>query len=391
MDKKVVLFVSHSSGLYGAERSLFSLVEGLDAKGCVKPVVLLPTNGPLYDLLTNAGIQVIIHRYYWWIGKKNRIIKGAACFLFNLTSLITIKNVLIKNIRPDIIYSNSLAIPFGAMISLLLRKPHIWHAREFVHEDMNGEYLFGTNLSMAFISKASVKVICNSIAVKKKLEKKIEKSKLIVIYNGFKFNIQNSLLGKIRYEQRIVKKKVIKLLILGSLNPGKGQEDAIKALQKLLLIHNNIELNIVGSDSNEYINFLKSLAKRLNVENRIVWQGFVSDSNMYFRDAAIVLICSRSEAFGRVAVEAMALGVPVIGTISGGLPEIIINNVTGLLYNPGDYHMLAAQIEKLITNKKLYEKCSVQGQKYVIAKFGIEDYLQNVLNVINKIGKEFVS
>ena len=78
------MFVSHSSDLYGAERSLFSLVEGLDAKGCVKPVVLLPTNGPLYDLLTNAGVQVIIHRYYWWIGEKNRIIKGAACFLFNL-------------------------------------------------------------------------------------------------------------------------------------------------------------------------------------------------------------------------------------------------------------------------------------------------------------------
>jgi len=198
-----------------------------------------------------------------------------------LASLITIKNVLIKNIRPDIIYSNTLAIPFGAMISLLLRKLHIWHAREFIHEDMNLEYVFGANLSMAFINKASVKVICNSIAVKKKLEKKIEKSKLIVIYNGFKFNIQNSLIGKIRYEQCIVKKKVIKLLISGELRPGKGQGDAIKALQKLLLINNNIELNIVGSGSDEYINFLKSLAKCLNVDNKIVWQSFVSDSNMY--------------------------------------------------------------------------------------------------------------
>jgi len=43
----------------------------------------------------------------------------------------------------------------------------------------------------------------------------------------------------------------------------------------------------------------------------------------------------------------------------GGLPEIIINNVAGLLYNPGDHDMLAAQIEKLIKNKELYEKCSV--------------------------------
>ena len=72
--------MSHSSGLYGAERSLFSLVEGLDVKGYVKPVVLLPTNGPLYDLLTNAGIQVIIHRYYWWIGKKTELLKEQHVF-----------------------------------------------------------------------------------------------------------------------------------------------------------------------------------------------------------------------------------------------------------------------------------------------------------------------
>lgn len=95
------------------------------------------------------------------------------------------------------------------------------------------------------------------------------------------------------------------------------------------------------------------------------------------------LICSRSEAFGRVTIEAMLHSIPVIGANSGGTPELIIDKENGLLFQYGDIDELVDKIETLINNKVLYNqimnKTAEYGRQFTIDR------------TANKILKTFIS
>jgi glycosyltransferase involved in cell wall biosynthesis len=386
MKKITVLFVPYVSDLLGSERSLLTLVSRMQSDGTILPVVLMPREGPLTTLLREAGIRVIMHPYHAWIGKGGRFPNAIIRSVLNAIALILIYRK-IKSLKPDVIYTNTLATPFGAMISLLSGIPHIWHAREFVHEDLQWEYDIGTGLSMALV-KRSDKIICNSKAVKEKLEKTINKDIFQVIYNGFRFDEKDTAFaGNMydKYEKCISRDGVITLLMLGSIYPGKGQEDSVRALSVLLSRGYNVQLSIAGSGEDEYIGFLKSLAKKLEVEDCIRWHGFVDDVAPLLAEAALLLICSRSEAFGRVAVEALSAGTPVVGTRSGGLPEIIEDNVTGLLYQPGNHQEMAKQIERLLINRELYLDIMRRGRQSVITRFSIDQYVSGIGKIIEEV------
>lgn len=380
-DKRTVLFVSHSANLYGAERSLLTLVRNLRKKGVVEPVVLLPAEGPLTDLLRNSGVRVFVHHYYGWLNQRRSLVKVIARIVLNLVALARLFREL-KLVRPDLVYSNSLASPFGAMIAFALRVPHVWHAREFVHEDMNADYDLGTHISMLLVDKGSSKIVCNSRAIRKKLISAVDESKLEIVYNGFEFK-ESKITAMKKYEQCVVDNRwPIHLTMIGSLQPGKGQDDAIRALSILVNRGEAVRLSIAGTGLPGYLAELKLLIKRLSLTESVTWHGFVEDTPALLDDTAVVLVCSRSEAFGRVAVESMAALTPVIGADSGGVPEIIEDGVTGLLYRPGDPEDLADGVERLTKNRELYEGVVERARSLVISKFSAEQYVLGVQRVI---------
>jgi len=86
-------------------------------------------------------------------------------------------------------------------------------------------------------------------------------------------------------------------------------------------------------------------------------------------------MCSRLEAFGRVTVEYLRRGRPVIGTRSGGTPEIVDDGVTGLLYNPGDIEALAEQIEHVASSDAILVKLSRAALEQNGDRFVLSDYV----------------
>lgn len=380
------MFVSHSSALYGSERSLLTLVTGLQQRAELRSVVLLPREGPLADLMRDAGIPLIFRRHYGWLTKKPRraMAEAVACVALNSLALARAFRGL-RALRPLVVYTNTLYSPFGAMISASLRTPHIWHAREFVHEDMGHDYRLGTGLSMALIGRSSSRVICNSVALKEKLAKVLEADMIEVVYNGFDFDSRPAHEESGKYDRCVLDAGTIDLLMVGSIHSGKGQEDAIRALSALAARGRAVRLSLAGLGTEEYVDFLKSLARRLSVEDRVSWCGFVEDTATLFADAAMLLVCSRSEAFGRVAVEAMAAHTPVVGTSSGGLLEIIQDGVTGLLYEPGDHEALVDQVERLLLDRNLYESISRSARRSVVARFDADRYVSEIERIIKKV------
>ncbi len=95
-------------------------------------------------------------------------------------------------------------------------------------------------------------------------------------------------------------------------------------------------------------------------------------------------MCSRMEAFGRVTIEAMKMGTPVIGARSGGTPEVIREGLTGLLYTPGDVKELADKIQQLCENRQTARQMGEQARRWAMASFTQERHGAEVLAILRE-------
>jgi glycosyltransferase involved in cell wall biosynthesis len=174
-------------------------------------------------------------------------------------------------------------------------------------------------------------------------------------------------------------------IIIGSLHRWKGQHQAISALAELAGKNINIHLLLVGDDGKRYRAELVRQAMTLGVTQRIKFHGYAEDPMPLIRNADVVLVCSRWEAFGRVAVEAMLAGKPVIGSARGATAEIIQHGKTGLLYEWENVKELAERIRFLHDNPKESLSIGQAAQQWAANRFTQERYAREVLEILSEV------
>lgn len=373
-----ICFISHSAKKGGAERSLLELLRALK-KRKVEMYVILPTYGDLYDELRNLGITISIIPYCWWMSKNTTIWKRAVRLFFNITMGFWIASKL-KCWKPDIVYTNTITICVGAFAAKILGIPHVWHVHEFGYEDHGLLFDLGENLSLQLINKLSAICIANSNATARKYQQYIPPSKLKVIYYAVSLPNDNSS-GKIPKDISAS----IKCAIVGQLQKGKRQEDAILAIRELVRIGLKPHLFIVGDGDPEYQRYLYELVYKNKLNDYITFTGYVDNPIPFMGAVDVVLMCSKMEAFGRVTVEAMKLGKPVIGTRSGGTEELIKDGFNGLLYTVGDYKELAEKIKYLYEHRDIAEAIGKNAQKWALERFSEDLYAEEVLATLQKV------
>jgi glycosyltransferase involved in cell wall biosynthesis len=108
-------------------------------------------------------------------------------------------------------------------------------------------------------------------------------------------------------------------------------------------------LHIVGSGPDGYTHYLRMMARRLGVESQVVFHGFRLNVRSYYAGADLVVVPSLEEAFGRAVVEAQLLGVPVIGSDSGGLVSLLPDNMR---FQPGDSRALARVAQRILAAER---------------------------------------
>jgi len=123
----------------------------------------------------------------------------------------------------------------------------------------------------------------------------------------------------------------------------------------------------VGSKAEE----LRQLACRLNVDDGIDWLGSVEYRRIpqLFARMAVSAMPSTREAFGMAAIESQAMGVPVVGSTAGGIPEVIDDGETGLLVPPEDPEALADALVRLLADREFRLRLGRQGRAHVEANF----------------------
>jgi L-malate glycosyltransferase len=114
-------------------------------------------------------------------------------------------------------------------------------------------------------------------------------------------------------------------------------------------------------------------ARQLGVQDRVFFLGKLDAVAPLLASADLFLIPSQSESFGLSALEALATGVPVIGSRAGGLPEVVTDGETGALCPVGDVEGMAAAAIRLLTDEALWQSVSARAAADARARFSLEE------------------
>lgn len=375
-----ILFLSHYSAMLGANRSLFSLISGLKEKG-VEVMVWCPKEGHFPEALREENIPIRILNYENW----------ADSFLFPGYWLLPyryLKNKVIfkrlvgeaKGYNPDIIHTNSSLLPIGAYLADELQLPHVWHIRELVYLQFNMRYFPGDAHFHKWLKKATIVIVISEWVKKEIIGNKSLPHKLI--YNGV---LSEQQLAQTPTTEPI-NKDTFTFLMIGMLHPKKNQILGLKAFQLLADEFPQARLLIVGKGRRFYEQKLRSFTKKHGLENQVEFAGYQHNPKISFEQSDVVLMCSKNEAMGRVTVEALAYGKPVIGNNSGATPELIDHGVDGFLFKNGPEEM-AAHMRHFLRSPEQAKSMGAKGYEKAQQQFKIKDYVENMYQVFNTISK----
>jgi glycogen synthase len=169
----------------------------------------------------------------------------------------------------------------------------------------------------------------------------------------------------------------VRLLYAGQLVRHKGVHTAIEAMAKLVHERNlrRTHLTLVGSGHPEYEAFLRSLVEREQLHDHVAFHTPVSSDQMpalLRQFDALVFPSIYEEPLARMTQEAMASGLVVMGTTTGGTQEILRDGETGLTFAPGDANGLADQVVRLVSDPELRRRLVQAGRQTVLEKFTLD-------------------
>lgn len=182
--------------------------------------------------------------------------------------------------------------------------------------------------------------------------------------------------------------------ITSRLDPQKGQNIALQAMAQLKEKNLPLKLVIVGENTHNetnYLGVLKAMAKELHLEKEVYFAGYRPDMESVVASLDVLVMPSRFETFGRVLIEAMAAKTPVIATRGGGVPDIIENEVEGLLVAPENAAELAAAMERLTLDEALRGRLASAAYNKVQTHYSKEVVEHHLLELLQTPSPEITS
>ena len=197
---------------------------------------------------------------------------------------------------------------------------------------------------------------------------------------------EESAAEKIRKQYR-VKPDDFLLGVVGDVIPRKGQKLLLESLPRLLTTHPNVKLAIVGRFLRDqpYVRQIRRFVLKNGLADRVIWTGRSDQVQNHMRAMDACIVPSVAEPLGLVAMEAMAVGTPVVASNVGGLPEIIETERNGLLFDRKHPESLRQAIERLIDDESLRSKLMEQGRRDVAERFAPRVLAEEVEQILHDV------
>lgn len=371
------VFVSHSARLGGAELCLAELAEGLIKVAGADVEVVLPAPGPLEDQLVAVGARPRVLRNFGWATARAPRLAGVALAAFNAAAALRLAAILRRG-RPTVVATNSVINPVGAYAARLAGVPHVWLVNEYGDLDHGYRFLLGIARSLREVDRLSARVLTCSRALARRVSEYVPPDKVGVAYYAVTLGLDRDL------SPPPGRPGAPKLLILGRKHPGKGQRDAVLALRRVRGRGVGATLRVVGEAQGPYVRRLARLCAGAEADGGVTFVPRVPDAIFEIDACDVLLLCSRSEAFGRVLVEAMKRGRPVIAARAGGAEELVTDSGGGLLYPPGDDVALADAIERLGRSPSEARRMGAAGRAWAEHNCTLERYAHSFLDAVER-------
>ena len=359
-----LLFVNNSpepgrpnAKLGGGGRSALLIIDGLRKKGWDVSVAV-PGLGPFTDAAEKLGVNPRLFPY------------DDVCWRRPYYSLKVFGywHKLLKKLKPDLVVMNYPGL--ARNIVLAARRfdvPIVSHVRfKVTAEDYKwwllGSYpIEGLIFNSHFLQQESEPVI-SSFSVRPK--------KQYVVHNAVDLD---SFLPLPLPEEGMP----LRVGMFANFTEAKNHEEFVKAAA---LVHEDfpqVEFVMVGAATleTEVEERIRRLVRNLGAEDYVRFLGHQEDIAGEMGRCAFTALTSRYEPFGRVLIESMACGRPVVAANVGGIPEVVEHGVTGLLYPSGDPAALAGAMAALLENRPLLEEMSRKGVERVHERFSIDSHL----------------
>jgi glycosyltransferase involved in cell wall biosynthesis len=336
-----VAVLGHSAQLSGAELSLVELVAAFED---VDATVVLAEDGPLVERLERAGaaVQVLPLRPRARLVRREELGRGHARLLRAGATTAAYSTRLarrLRTLRPDLVHANTLkALFYGVTAARLARTPLVWHA----HDRISDDYLPSPAVALVRrVARTTTGVIANSRSTLATLG--VLNRPTAIIPEPVRHQAFRGRRGRRPGEP-------FRVAMVGRIAPWKGQDVFLRAFA--IAFADSTERGIlIGAPlfgEEQYERELRGLIERLGLGGRFELTGYADDvASELERVDALVHASVIPEPFGRVIVEGMAAGLPVVAAADGGPAEIIDDGVDGLLYGPGDVEALAAAMRRV--------------------------------------------
>ncbi len=376
----ILVFTPYSSMVGGANRSLLMVLDGLKNRYGHKILAVVPAKGVFSGALDKIGIDWItapIHEVSRVHGKgiKSilRLLKQNVIASKDRKASKVLASTL--NEKFDIVYINDNSAYMGGYTAKCLGIPYVWHFRTLLKP--GAMCVCGVKQLFAECSK----IIAISDGMKNLIvaDPFMPKDKVVRIHNGIP--VDNA------EKSRQSREKGFHFVQCGRITADKGHNDSIKALGILKKQGiSDIYLHIVGATpsnkEDDYQRSLFALAKELDVSEQVIFEGTCNNMPEFRYKMNGELMCSYCEPFGRVTLEGMRSGLVVIGSNTGGTPEIICNEENGLLYRQGDACDLAEKIKRVYEDPVYAQNLADNAYAYSRIKFTPESNIEAVNSVI---------
>jgi len=355
MAKISVLEIIGDPSLAGAPRHLLSIVENLDTEKFSIHVICPPgpLAGEIRHLRRHLDLEII--------GMHSRM---------DLKAISKIRSH-IKHLKPDIIHVHGTrAGSLGRLAAIGLNIPVIYTEHLWTNEFKLGVIMtFFHYIGNWFLDLFTNLNIAVSFAVKDFLinAKISHEDKIIVIYNGIVPSNEKA---------KIFAEKEIRLATVATLNRQKGIQYLIRALPKIRQEFPNVSLEIIGDGP--YKRELVSEVKKYHLEKAVQFSGFIADVEKSLVKTDLYVQPSLSESFGLAIVQAMNVGLPVVATNTGGIPEVVTEGKSGYLVPSQNADKLAKAILDLLREPPKAKEMGEMAKKEVKLKFNLDDMIKEL-------------
>lgn len=384
-----ILFIEFVSKVSGAEVCLLNLLRRLD-KAQFRPIVVCPEEGPLTDAMRDSGIE-------FRIVKMSRLTRySIRSMLSYIVNYATVVYHLVRIIREENI---ALVHAFIYMV-FKYACPAAWLAGVPIIGSMHDALIpervprLKRWIVVFLINRFLNLLLCVSDAIKTiTIAQGANPLKIRTLYNGIDYQeieaqANADYPSDVRSELGLAHDTFL-IGSVGRLTEWKGFQYMIKAMKEVLHYIPQARYVIVGDafvDDDEWAGQLRNLPRELGLLKEVVFTGWRQDVPRIMKELdCFILPSALPDPFPTVILEAMALGIPIVATSVGGVPEMLADGECGILVEPRSSHSLAQAIIDLYNDNQRAQEIARNAQRRLRENFTLERHVENMTQVYREL------